>query len=531
MSERLSGRVAESMFLNLLPAQVLTILIFNLNSLFNSLIVGNFSGSESLAVFGFISPLVAFHTMIIGGITSGSQFLCERYIGRGKHEKIGEICAAVIVISFCVGMILTLIYEFLSMPIASLLGAFGNSRILVSDYLRGYGWGMIPLLFSSSVIPFLKLNNDGYVTSVSVFAMLVVNCAGTLLNTFVTKRGMFGYGAVYSLAYSVFTLIVVIYYLSGKCPTRLNFRSFNRSYAKNISALGFPAMLLPLCLSLRNLIFNNVAVRISGTKAITATAILINITVFFEMFTGGIKNTVSICTGIFYDERDKKSMLEVTPIGLHFGALIHSAAYIFIFFYSRVLARLFGSENEIVPFVANALRIAPVFLLTDVAYNIITGVYKGVGRTDFINLLTIINTLIVPIPVCLVLSVLIGIDGIWISYFAGEIITVPFALFYCGKKQKHFPFKLTEWVYIPETFGISEENRLDTSIRTKADASEVSQRIVDFCQKKDFNRRMSLYCGLCVEEISVAILEHGYEELDGKIKKKEIDVRIIYESD
>lgn len=531
MSNKLSDRVAVSMFRHLLPAQMMAILVANLNSILDSLLIGNFMGSEYLAVFGFVGPLSAIHAMLSGSIAAGSQILCGRYMGRGDFKKIGATYAVVTLVCIVIGSFFTLTYELFPTQIASLLGASDNAQVLVTDYLRGYGWSMIFMLFSSSMIPFLQLNNAARVMTLSVFTMTIVNLGGNLLNVFVVKNGMFGYGFASSVAYFAFTLIVVFYYFSDKCTIQLDFGAFAWSYVKKISVLGFPSLIYPLCLALRNLVFNNVAVRISGTKALTAMAVMVNIAGILGAFIEGIPAALSMTASVFYGERDKKSLREVAPIGLRFGALFFFTAYIPLFLFTAPLVRLFGAEPEIVPFLVNALRIIFLILFTGMPYSIVTAVYKGTGRTRLLSVLTVINMLIVPVPACLLLSKLFGINGVWLSFLAGEVVAFPLCLLFSGKKLGHFPRKLTEIVYIPETFGASDDCRLDAVIRSKTDVSEISQRIIRFCREKRMDEKTSFYCGLCVEEIAVLTLERGADALHGKTNGHEMDVRIIFENE
>lgn len=528
-TKKLSDSVAKSMFLSLLPAQILAVIVLNINSFLNSLLIGNLMGSEFLAVFGFMVPVNCIHSMIGGGIASGAQILCGRCIGRGDQKGIRKIYAAVFFLCVCLGALLMFAYQVFSVQIASLLGASGNTLTYTADYLRGSGWSIIFMMLSSSMIPFLQMNNASGTMYASIAVMTAANAGFDLLAILVFRTGMFGIGLASSAAYLMFILVIVLYFLSDKCAIRFSLRDFNFASVKDIFHLGLPNITKPLFLAFRNLVFNNVAVRVGGTVAVTALALVGNMALIVDAFGTGIENSINIVASVFYGERDKESLREAAPIGIKIGMTIQYVLYAIVFLIARPFSRIFGAEPELVPAAATAIRLVMLYLIANIATNVILNIYKGIGKTAMINLFNLVNFILIPIPVCLLLSRLIGVNGVWLTYCLPEPLCLIGFLIYAARMRHQRPKKLADMVYIPESFGIGSKDRYDTVIKCVDDAADASRNAIAFCREKGLDERTGHFCGLCIEEMAVAVLEHGAENLKTESGKHEIDLRMIFE--
>lgn len=531
MSKKLSPRVAQSMYLKLLPMQMFAVGVLNINGILNSLLIGNMMGTECLAVFGFMVPINCIHNMLGGGIATGSQILCGRYIGCGDRKKIGDTYAAVSVICIVMGALLTAVYLLFPVQIASLLGASGAALDYTSDYLRGFGWSIIFMMFSSSMIPFLQLSNASRVMYTSIGVMTGASVVLDILSISVFSLGMYGVGLASAASYLLGDLVILLYYLSEKCPIRWSLKDFRRSCVKEIFRLGLPNITRPFCLAIRNLIFNNVAVRIGGTLAVTAVAIVGSMGAIADAINGGIDGSTNMIASIFYGERDKESLREVTPIALKTGGLMQAGLYALIFFTAKPFAMLFGAEGDCVPFTVNALRIVMMYLLINIYMDVSYNIYKGIGRTGLVNIINVVNFLVIPISTCLTLPKVMGVNGVWVSYLFPEAICYIGLAFYAAYKRKQFPRKFADVTYIPEGFGIESSDRCDVNVKTLADVPAVSQKAIEFCRAKGLDSKKSFFCGLCIEELAAAILEHGAEQREKHPGKNEIDLRMIYEND
>lgn len=528
----MSNKVARSLFETILPAQMLAYAISCINNLLNSLIIGNLMGSEYLAVFGFISPLTFVLSMISGGISAGAQILCGRYMGSGEIDNVGATYSVVSVLCLLFGSLFASVYVCFAPQLSAILGATeGTALEYTTAYLRSYGLGMPFILFSMAIIPFLQLNNAGSVMMFSVAAVASVNLIGNLLNIFVFRGGMLGCGFSNTAAYFTSVIVVVVFFLSGKCKVRLSVKSLGFGYAKSIFKLGLPAFIMPLTITLRNLVINNVAVRSAGTKALTALAVIDNVCALAGVFVNGVAAACSMSASIFFGERDTKSLRDLYPLSLKYDYLFGGVLYALIFVFAKPLALLFGAEPEIAVFVAVTIRIVLGYLLTNVFFVILSEMYKGMGNTFILSVIQPVVMTVASGLLCFGLEKIGGIYGMWHVFLLGEPIAFAAMAFYVRKKQGRFPRKLTDMIVIPDNAGADEDQRLTSVIRNKQDVSDASDKVIKFLSKRNASEKTAFYSGLCVEELAIAILDHAADLPEKKRRGKEIDLRLICEED
>ena len=81
---------------------------------------------------------------------------------------------------------------------------------------------------------------------------------------------------------------------------------------------------------------------------------------------------------------------------------------------------------------------------------------------------------------------------------------------------------------IPETIGVKEDDRIDITVRSIDEVVNVSQQVIDFCEKKGFDSRRSYFAGLCLEEMTGNVVEHGFATDN---KSHAVDIRVIRKDD
>ena len=527
MAPILSKNVSKSLYRNLLPAQMFSLAISGLNGILTSMIIGNFMGSDCLAVFGFITPLNCIHTLLGTGISAGAQILCGRFIGRGDNDSISDVYSAAMLFCILAGGILTVLYQFFPNAVAALLGASGESLKLTAGYLRGLSWGMIFQILSSSMIVFLQLDNAGFTMYLAIGVMTAGNIAGDLVDIFLVKGGMFGAGVAASISNVLFTLVVLIYYYSPKCGTKIKLRGFNGKIGKDIIVFGMPTFMMFIAMTFRNLIMNKVALGISGAAAMTALGVMGSMDALAAPFNRGGDYTVNIISSILYGERDKNSLRELLPTALSYDYPMHSGCYVIVFLFASMFARLFGVKGDLVPFVTTAIRLNLLYLLANDMFLLVTSIYRGIGRNGLINVAMILNYFVFPVFFCLTLPKVFGINGFWLSYVLPEVFVALILVLWASKKRGSLPKRMSEVIYIPEETGIGKRDRLDLTIRDEKDISSAAANAMSFCKSKGMSESLANSCSLCIEEMTAAILERG-KKLE--LKKKEVDLRLIYEN-
>ena len=122
-------------FFHMMFIETLQVIVNSLNNFIDSVITGQLLGTETLAAVGFFQPMLT----IIGlewVIIIGVQILCGKYTGRnreGDKEKVLRLFVTSIIVLSAIALTLAAACLFASDRLAEILGARGDTAVLLSD--------------------------------------------------------------------------------------------------------------------------------------------------------------------------------------------------------------------------------------------------------------------------------------------------------------------------------------------------------------------------------------------------------------
>ena len=92
-------------------------------------------------------------------------------------------------------------------------------------------------------------------------------------------------------------------------------------------------------------------------------------------------------------------------------------------------------------------------------------------------------------------------------------------------KSKKLSFSADAFSYLPRDFGAKESECCEFTVRSGEEAVEASNRAESFCLSHGESGRNSKLIALCIEEMTVNIVEHGFTK---DKKNHNIDVRLLF---
>lgn len=119
--------------------------------LIDNLFVGRLMGKDALAAVGFFSPVtvaVGFSYVII----LGTQVLAGNLIGAGKTKEVNRLFASAFSALTIISVVFALVCLVFHEGLATILGANGESYVLLCDYIKGYAPGIIPQMLAAMIV-------------------------------------------------------------------------------------------------------------------------------------------------------------------------------------------------------------------------------------------------------------------------------------------------------------------------------------------------------------------------------------------
>lgn len=528
MKTETNDKLIHKLFLTLLPIQALAVGLPAINSLLNSFIIGNFISAEALAAVGFAGPLQFILLAINSTIAIGAQMYCGNCLGNGDRKGVLKSFNSAFFLCIVFGVTVSALCGFFPKQIAVVIGASEESLADTADYIRGLSFGMTFSMLSACVLSFLQMDRAGKLSSASVTVMLILNIGINLLNVFVLKLGLFGVGLSTSIANIASVLLCLPYFAFRSKSFRFSLKSVTANTVGRILYLGIPSAVAPVGFALRDSIVNRILFALGGTVAMSAVAIAISLSnCIGSTIEGGYSGSANLLSSVLVGERDSDSLRKLPHTMIRSICYIYFIAYALLFAFARPLALLFGAEPENIGVYVTAVRVLNLWYLSNSFKTPTICIYRAMGLVKTVSILYALNAFAFPVSFVLATRGLLGASAVFAMPLASEVLLVAAYIVYYVMKTHGVPKSLFDITHIPDSLSAAPEDRLSATVQTTEEATALSQKVVDFCRSKGLPSRTAYFCGLCLEEMTVDTILHGFTR--GKPGQYSIDLRVIYE--
>ncbi len=532
-----STKNIRKVFSSLLPVQAFAMGLPSINLLVSSFIIGNFFGSNGLAAIGFAGPFVTFVTAFAATISMGSQLLCGQSIGKGDKKEISTVFSTTYALCVACGLLLTFLSLSFSGPITKLLGASEETFEMTRSYILGQAPGLVFTVLSSSIIPFLQLDQAKKVSTVSIAVMVAFNVGFNFLNAIVLNMGLYGVGLSTALANTISALIGSIYLFTRSKTFKFSIKNIKIPFIGHIFKLGAPTAVSNICMVFRDRTFNSVLFGLGGTMAVSAATLAVNISNSIGgTIQGGYSGTANLLSSVLVGERDVDSLRKLPKALIRGIFWIYLIAYILIFAFARPVALTFGADPDSIGLFVMAIRLYCCWFITNSFKVPSLSIYWAMGKVKLVSFFYMMNDLIEPLFCYFILaglaaniSTTFALGIVYASSGIIECLTVVSYIVYYTVQMKELPKSLFKITYIPRDFSVPKEDTLSATVQTREEAVILSQSVIEFCKSKGMSSRDSYYSGLAVEEMIVDTIVNGIKK-DKNIDPVTVDVRIFYEN-
>lgn len=402
--------------------------------------VSNYTGKTPFAAVNLIMPFL----MILGGVGfmfgTGGGALIAKTMGEGKAEKADKLFSMTVFASILCGLVLTAVGLLFLRPFARLMGAEGEllensllygtiNLIALPFYILQYEF---QCLFATAEKPKLGL----YVTVASGVANMVLDW----LLVAVLPFGLAGAAAATAASQFIGGVFPLVYFARKNSSRlrltrcRLELRPLGR-----ICANGSSELMSNISMSLVSMLYNVQLMQYAGEDGIAAYGVLMYVSMIFQaIFIGYSVGTAPIVSYHYgaQNREELKSLLRKAIFIVAIAALCMFAAGELL---AAPLSRLFVAyDEELLQMTTHAFAIFSFsFLFSGFAINgssFFTALNDGLTSA----LISFLRTLVFQVAAVLLFPLLWGLDGIWFSIVAAEIMAVLATIFFLLKKQKKY---------------------------------------------------------------------------------------------
>lgn len=524
----------QKLFRQMSTAQIISAMTTTLCLLIDSIVIGRLVGVDAMSAYGIASPLLIIFAALGTMMVNGVQVQLGKAIGRGDTNGANACYSTSILQSLGLGAVWILLVYAAGNPLCTLLGAGTPSADnvvfqLTGDYLRGFMLGA-PFFFLSQIMSaYLQAAGKRKLLLISVIAMTVTDVVFDLLSVFVFHSGMFGIGLASGMSYLAAFAVGLGYFLKKNCLFRFRFHSFQPQSAVGVLRAGGPVLLNQVFFTVRTLVFNLLLLDLGGNLAVAAFAVFTTLCNLMYSIGVGTGSVALMLSSIFYNEEDRTSLHSLVRAMVPHTTMLIAAAVLVGELAAPWLIRLFlGADPEMLAIAVPGLRLVLIWLIPNVLCGLFKNYFQGIRRTWITNLVAFLQAIGLMLPSVWLFSRLFGLTGFWIGSVVGQFLTLLVIAILVWVKCGRMSFSAEAFSYLSPDFGAQPENCRDLTILDVETAVLASQTLCDFCREKGVDAKTAMLIGLCVEEMTVNIIEHGFTK--DKLSHN-VDVRLVIGED
>ena len=415
----------------------------SLYNIVDSIFIGRGVGAMAIAGLAITFPLlnlvIAFCTLIaVGGATISSIFLGQKNISRAT-DVVNNVTVLCIIHSVVFGGLTLLFLD----PILYFFGATEETIPYAREFMRVILYGT-PISYI-----FIGLNNlmraTGYPKKAMISALMSVGVNVILAPIFIftLKWGIKG-AAIATICGQLAACIWVMYHFASKSSYihfKRNNRWFTRSIIQRIYAIGLSPFLMNVCACIVVIFINKALLDYgasAGNLAVGAYGIINRTTMFFVMIVFGVTQGMQPILGFNYGANQWNRVKSTLRIGIWIGVAITTAGFAITELMPNTVSELFTTDNTLIEIARRGFRIYFVGFPLVGCQIVIQNFFQSVGKPKLSIFLSLTRQLLFLIPLLIIIPRYFGVDGVWASMTASDIMAfflAMFTLFYQLRKQ------------------------------------------------------------------------------------------------
>ncbi len=421
---------------------IIMMIFTSIYSVVDGFFVSNYVGKTPFTAVNFITPFL----MIIGAIGfmfgTGGSALISKTMGEGDKNKANQLFSLFIYVTIICGIIISALGMVFIHPIAAALGAQGEMLKNCVTY------GRIILI----AMPFFMLQfefQSYFATSgkpqLGLFVTLAAGLTNIILDalfTAVLHWGLVGAAAATAFTQAIGGIIPLIYFCRPNSSLlRLTKTKFDKKSLIKACTNGSSELMTNISMSIVNMLYNIQLMKYAGEDGVAAYGVLMYVNlVFLALFIGYSIGTAPI-TGYNYGAQNHAELKNILKKSSVIIGIFAVCMLILAKVLSRPLAEIFvGYDKSLFNLTLRGFKIFSfAFLFSGVSiYG--SSFFTALNNGLISALISFLRTLVLQISAVLILPLILGIDGIWISIVVAEFMSMLITVTFIFKMKNKYHY-------------------------------------------------------------------------------------------
>ena len=358
------------------------------------------------------------------GVGSGTMISLK--LGQKDHESAQMLLGNSVTLNILIGVLFGVFSLIFINPILTLFGA--------TDVTIGYAREYMVIILAGNAFTHLYLGINCILRAAGHPNKAMVATIGTvLLNTLldylfimVFHWGIKG-AAIATVISQVLAFVWQCFQLSDKRELihlkKGTFR-LRGDLVRNMITIGLSPCLMNAAACFVVLLINRGLLKYGSDVAIGAYSIINSIGFMVVMMVMGFNQAMQPIAGYNYGARQMGRVLRVLNLTMFFGTCVTTLGFAIGEFLPDMCIRIFTDDPELTAITHNGMKINFIFFPLIGSQMVIGNFFQSIGMPGKSILMSLSRQLLLLIPFLIILPRYYGIDGIWYSMPASDILSV-----------------------------------------------------------------------------------------------------------
>lgn len=433
-----NGTIMDKLISFSFPLMLTSILQLMFNAV-DIIVVGRFSGSQSLAAVGSTTALINIFTNLFIGISLGANVLAARYYAAGRDKEMSEAVHTAVYLALISGLIMAVVGVGASRFALTLMGTPDDVIDLSVLYMRIYFMGMPFFMLYNYGAAILRAVGDTKRPLFYLIAAGLANVVLDLLLVIVIPLNVAGVavGTVASQMVSCILVLRCLYRTEGSYQLRFSRLTIKSEHLKMIFQVGVPAGIQSTVINFSNALLQS-SVNSFGSTAMAGYTAANNIIGFLYSAVNAVTQACMSFTSQNYSVGKPKRMDRVLVNCIILTVSVSAAMGIGAYAFGGQLLKIYTPEADVIRCGLEVLSITTVPYFLCGIMDLFPGAMRGMGHSGVPMILSVIGTVGTRIVwVYLLFPHHRSLYFLFISYPASWILTIIMqaVCFYFVRKQ------------------------------------------------------------------------------------------------
>lgn len=417
----------------------------------DSIVVGHYVGDNALAAVGSASPLYNMLLVLFVGISAGVGIMVAQYFGAKDREELSHTIGTSITLTAIVSLFLMIVAPPIIKPLLKLLNTPASILNDCTSYLVILMYGIAGLAFYNILSGILRGMGDSFSALLYLLVATVINIVLDVLFVAKFNMGVAGVSLATAIAQGVSSILCLWKLMHMKSTFDLGKKELmmTKKHVGQIIRLGLPSGVTQAIFSSAMIVVQSLT-NSFGEMFIAANVIVMRVDGFAMMPNFSFGTAMTTYTGQNVGAKKKDRVSQGSKQGTILAVACATVVTLSILIFGKNLMGIFTKTSELVDMSYYVMKILAVGYIAVAVTQSLSGVMRGAGDTVTPMWISMVQTILLRVPVAYGISFLTRTAdlpygrfecipiSLLISWLSGALLTTIF--FKRGKWKKTAEF-------------------------------------------------------------------------------------------